>query len=713
MDMGDKGMGRLLRVWPWGSLLLLVLCVCGCNTKRYLAENEKFLRRNTITITTPGLPTRTRTALSEKLSLIIPIRERPNEYFLGAVPVRRWVFYKTDKAQKKFGKWLHNQLGEQPVLYDSLAVLNHVEDMRDMLASEGYFNTDITTQIAGSRRKAQVYYTIDVRRPLLIEKVDYITNDSTYGPYLPILEASSLLKPGLIFTQALYDSEKQRLARFFRNRGYYDFSPSDIKPVVVDTAVRPYRFVLEIRSAQDIEKPVYKFGQVHIVQSLKNRAETLVGDTMIEGRRHRYIDDNTAVSPSVLDKKITLVPGKLYRIEDVERTGQQLDNLSAFRFVNINLQPDTLLRLIDVEILLPPAKLMNLAGGLDFNFSTSTSVRNTVGGAFNGKFTHRNLLGGAELFQINTNAGVDFALRNRLRTSADVRVDGFLQFPQLKDATGLWRLAGRFRLINDAFLQEIQQRGQTTYGLGANFQRQQNIFSFYSANLSSGVQLKRARSSYSLQQLGLNLFLPIELEAYDSYVEGKEFLRRSLSPQLITGFLFHQLSVNRRFMLKNQSEPLKLAFRVEQSGLEFLGVNALVNTIRKTQVQPKVFNRVNFAQYVLGDIDVSHTIRVADRRSVAWRASSGLALNLAPDQRVPFLKQYFVGGPNSIRAWRIRGLGPGAHFDPVSSNPNSRVPAYQVGDLKFEFSGEYRFPLFWNVESALFLDGGNIWTLRS
>jgi hemolysin activation/secretion protein len=33
--------------------------------------------------------------------------------------------------------------------------------------------------------------------------------------------------------------------------------------------------------------------------------------------------------------------------------------------------------------------------------------------------------------------------------------------------------------------------------------------------------------------------------------------------------------------------------------------------------------------------------------------------------------------------------------------------------MKIEFNSEYRFPVFWVIESAIFLDAGNIWNINS
>jgi outer membrane protein assembly factor BamA len=73
---------------------------------------------------------------------------------------------------------------------------------------------------------------------------------------------------------------------------------------------------------------------------------------------------------------------------------------------------------------------------------------------------------------------------------------------------------------------------------------------------------------------------------------------------------------------------------------------------------------------------------------------------------VPYDKRYFIGGSNSLRAWKPRGLGPG-------NTPRSTSTLIdRSGEFLLEASIEYRFTLIRKLlETALFMDAGNIWNL--
>jgi outer membrane protein assembly factor BamA len=121
----------------------------------------------------------------------------------------------------------------------------------------------------------------------------------------------------------------------------------------------------------------------------------------------------------------------------------------------------------------------------------------------------------------------------------------------------------------------------------------------------------------------------------------------------------------------------------------------------------KIFG-VDFAQYLKGEIDYRHFNYLYEGISFVTRAYIGAGIPYLNSTALPFEKQFFSGGANSIRAWQVKNLGPGSYNDTLQSNyPN------QTGDIKIEANMEYRFKLFWKLESAVFLDIGNIWSLSA
>lgn len=115
-----------------------------------------------------------------------------------------------------------------------------------------------------------------------------------------------------------------------------------------------------------------------------------------------------------------------------------------------------------------------------------------------------------------------------------------------------------------------------------------------------------------------------------------------------------------------------------------------------------------FSNFWRAEADVRYTHELSSKRAFAARLAAGVAVPFSNASSAPYSRLFFVGGPNSIRAWLIRGLGPGSFYDKRLENT---VP-FQAGDMKIEFNSEFRFPVFWRFESALFLDAGNVWNLK-
>lgn len=61
-----------------------------------------------------------------------------------------------------------------------------------------------------------------------------------------------------------------------------------------------------------------------------------------------------------------------------------------------------------------------------------------------------------------------------------------------------------------------------------------------------------------------------------------------------------------------------------------------------------------------------------------------------------------------MRGWQARTVGPGSSLmDKTFVIPN------QTGDMKLEANIEYRFDIISMLEGAVFLDVGNVWTLKT
>jgi outer membrane protein assembly factor BamA len=76
---------------------------------------------------------------------------------------------------------------------------------------------------------------------------------------------------------------------------------------------------------------------------------------------------------------------------------------------------------------------------------------------------------------------------------------------------------------------------------------------------------------------------------------------------------------------------------------------------------------------------------------------------------MPYIKQFAIGGSNSIRAFPARSVGPGSYLLDL----DKAIFIDQRGDIKLEANAEYRFDIIKSFKGAVFVDAGNIWLMRA
>ncbi|MDR1610865.1 MAG: outer membrane protein assembly factor, partial [Candidatus Symbiothrix sp.] len=146
---------------------------------------------------------------------------------------------------------------------------------------------------------------------------------------------------------------------------------------------------------------------------------------------------------------------------------------------------------------------------------------------------------------------------------------------------------------------------------------------------------------------------------------------------------------------------------VESAGNLLYLLNTMRNVKKDAQGSYNLFNTL-FAQFVKGDVNYARTVVLDKQNSIAWRIGGGIGFPYGNTQMLPFEKRYYSGGANSVRAWSVRELGPGRY-----QRVDSTTFFNQSGDIKMDFNIEYRSRFFWKLEAAVFIDAGNIWTIKN
>ena len=151
-----------------------------------------------------------------------------------------------------------------------------------------------------------------------------------------------------------------------------------------------------------------------------------------------------------------------------------------------------------------------------------------------------------------------------------------------------------------------------------------------------------------------------------------------------------------------------LKVNVETAGNLLKGLSNMMN-FKKNEMGQSEFLRVAFAQYFKTDIDYTYNYKIDERNTLALHSRIGVAIPYGNSNMLPFEKRYFSGGANSVRGWSVRELGPGNY-----KGTDGRIDFInQTGDVRLDLNAELRSHLFWKFQGALFIDAGNIWTVRA
>jgi len=592
-------------------------------------------------------------------------------------------------------------------------MLKSTEQLTLHMRNKGFYEAEVTDTTVFRKRRARVVYKVTPREPYRIRDITYFFEDATLSSMVLADTTGSKVRSGELFDVDVLQEERVRIENLVRDSGYYSFN-RDFVYYEVDSALNEHLvdITLGIRNYPSTnsrglivhtDHPVYTIRDVHMMtdfsamtQDKNPDAGSIQRDTMVYDSVYLVYSGEPNIRPSVVTQKNYIIPGTLYDASDVNRTYRNLSSLSAFRMVDIRFREvDSEVPQLDCDILVVPATRQSYSLKVE-----GTNSAGNIGAAANISYGHKNLFGGSEQFDLTFMMAVE-----NIKYTGD-EIDPALTGPSIMQEYGI-----EARLRIPKFLLPVKTNQfirkfnpQTNIRLSYNYQKRPDYIRTL-ANASFGYDWKgTANLIHRVYPIEASLILtPYKSDYFQNWLEGK-YLFYSYEPQLIMDTRYSMLWSNQK-LLKNQD------FQDVRLNLETAG-NLLYAGFSSFAPSPDSGNYqilgVDFAQYVKVDIDFRSYIFLYEDISLILRGFAGVGYAYGNSSAMPFEKQYFSGGANSIRAWQVKNLGPGSYQDPdESAYPN------QTGDVKLEANMEYRFKLFWKLEAALFLDVGNIWSLSS
>lgn len=680
----------------WISILF-----SACNTTKNLQEGEVLYNKTNITFEQPKV-------IHEKTNLELGLldiaRPKPNTKSFSLIRFQLWVYqnFGNGNRKKSLGKWLKRKLGEPPSLYKKATVDKSSLFMEKYLQDNGYFRATVTYDTEIKHKKANVNYRINANEQYRIAKIDYPKHSGSIGTIITQQQKKKTsIKVGDPYNLNALIRERERLTNAIRNQGYFHFDQRYLY-YIVDTTLANQQVGIYFRYTHPTDTNQHRrsvFNDIYIYPdySLDQYDPSLPTDTIRFRDNLIIVQQKQILRPKVFDRSILIDRGELFGEKKHDVTISHLLDLGVFKFVNVwyeEYKRDSL-NWLDSHIYLTPTLLQQVNADLE----GSTRTGNYVGSSISTAYRHQNLFKGAEEFNISLSSGVETQLGD------DENIINII------DITGQIDLAfPRFMVPFPLKKQSRYFVPKTRFGIRNNFQRRLDFYTLNTFELNMGYEWKRAlRLAHRLQPVIISRFrLQNTTERFDNILSENRRLQSSFDDVFILG---NKYTVTYTTQSLN---PIKnyiyLKGSIELSGnLAYLAYSLFNNNESE---QTFKFLGLPFSQYALFDVDTRYHYFFNKKSSLAFRLIGGLGIPYGNGDVLPYSKQFSIGGTTSIRAFRLRTLGPGSYFNPRLSNAEFDF-VDQTGEIKLEANVEYRFDALSSfLEGALFVDAGNIWLLR-
>ena len=593
----------------------------------------------------------------------------------NASPLSQYV---RQKEKPKLFSLFRNPFSRKPVIYDTLQARQSCQDLMTAMQNEGYMNAGVSLYTETKGKKLKATYLLHSGQPFLIGKVNYDIQDEGIQQLLHLDQpANQQIKPGMRFTVETLDNERKRIAGLLSDNGYFRFN-KDFIHFTADTIMgrKDIALTLQLRKY----KPNNNSPEV-------DHTRYLIRDVLFQSND----SDRIHLRKQVLLNATAIKEGRPYDASALQRTYNNFARLQAVKYTNIKFTevPDT--NLLDCHIQISTNKPSTISFQPE-----GTNTAGDLGAAASITYTNRNLFHGSEQLSIEFRGAYE----------AITGLEGYQDQNYTEFSVETKLVFPRFLA---PFLSKSFRRRQTASSEWAISWDFQNRPEFHRRVFSSAWRYRwsepKHHLNYRFDLLDLNyVYMP-----WISSTFKRDYLDNAENRNAILRYNYEDIFIMKTGFTVSYTDGVDaVRANFESAGNLLNGVSKGFGFKTNSQGQHTLFN-IAYAQYVKFDFDYTHLFQFDKRNALALHAGLGVAYPYGNSMVLPFEKRYFSGGANSVRGWSVRELGPGKF-----KGTDGRIDFInQTGDVKLDLNAEYRSSLFWKLQGALFIDAGNIWTLRN
>ena len=685
-----------IRFYRFFFIVISLLFISSCKVTKFVADGEYLLDKVEI---------KTENQKVKKEDLERYIRQIPNSSVFGVWRMQLRIYSTAGKNTDNFFNRALMRAGEAPVIYDPAQTYLSEQSLKNAMQNKGYMYAEVNSITDTEKKKARVTYFIKENEPYSLRDYQVDLPDSTLMA-VAADSINSLIKENMLFDVDVLNDERDRISSSFREQGYYKFNKemltyradSAFNSNRVDVKMLLRRF--ESEKSDSILKVIFNQYYIRNINFFTSRnAGTVTRRRISEDsddfdivRSGNYIlisDKEKFLKLNTLIENTFIMSNSLYSDAAVERTYSALNALPLVKYTNISFREigsDSL----DCFISVAPAKL--------FSFSTEVEATYTDGFwgvAGNLGTIHRNVFKGAESLSLQGRLAYEWqgegVLANELGAQASLLFPKFLM-----------------PIASAKFRRNI--RANTQFSASVNSQNRPGEFDVMrvGAGMTYGWSQSRFRHSFELLDISYVDFNITE-DFWKSFIETNKFNRYNYEDHLIT-----RIAYSGSYSSFNPNRPLRnhysLRYSVETAGNMIYGFNNIFKSPKNLDGFYTVVGDIPYSQYARADFGINyHQIVDANSRFV-YHFFLGGGSSYGNADVIPYERRYYSGGANSVRGWAESRLGPGSYQRNMGINGRDYN---QIGDIKLDLNMEYRYKMFAKLDGALFLDAGNIWTVKA
>lgn len=708
---------RLVRRLLPAAFALLAMClVVACSSTRHVPDGKMLLDKVKIVMADDS------TKIFTQEEMLNFLRQVPNHKMLWSAKLQLGVYNMSGKDSTKWwNRWIR-KLGEAPVIYDSALTDASRLQLEKALVNKGYLHpfVEVDTFARPDKKKIDVKYTVYPGTAHVIDTIIYDFPDDDIRELILDDSLHFTIRKGDHLDRELLEAQRDVITSRLRNRGYYNFTkehvrfnadttPGSREVELTVSVVPPIRRGISDPALAEtrIDHNVFTVRNIRVItnynsMTMENLADVVAADTVFYKDLEIFYGDKKYLRPSVIYDNVFIRAGTLYRQRDVERTYEAFARLSILKFTDIRFDkvpghPGVL----DAYILLTPDRSQSVAFELE-----GTNSEGDLGVAASVTYTHRNIGKGSETLTAKVRGAyesisgdLDGLLHNRYM---EYSVETDINFPKFK-----------FPLLHESFKRKI--KASTQFNLSLNYQERPEYTRIVAtAGWSYRWTERFGRMRHIFTPIDINyVYLPESTQDFlDQIAPDNPLLRYSYENHFIMrlGYSFYYTN-------KRQQRPWERGIQrnistvranIETAGNLLFAFSSIFSRRHNFHTDPYKIFGIHYSQYVKIEGDYGFLHQFDHRNSLALHAGLGIGIPYGNSAVLPFEKRFYGGGANGVRGWDVRTLGPGSY--PGTNSVTDFI--HQCGDIRLDLNAEYRATLFWVLELGVFIDAGNIWTIR-